>query len=723
MIRVKREILINGTPRETRVAILEDDRLVELLVDRPDHRRMVGDIYLGRVEAVLPGIQAAFVDIGLEKSAFLHATDLLEPDDEHDPDDEPADVADAPTGEIAVPGVGEADVPRSSRRRRRRGRGNASTNAGPVDGGGEGEAPSGPEGDGFDGGDDGNDGDEGGADDGNEAAPNAEGGQPQGQGSGRRGRRGRRRGRRRGKGRGEGQEGTAPLDPETPIAGLLAPPTGPEVIVGEIESTAPSGPTDRPAAQPQRQQRPSKHQQKQERKEKARQQQQKAPKEPQGQKGGREQEKRPAAPPPMRQREVSGRRAVPDISTLIKKGQTLLVQVTKEPISTKGCRVTAQISLAGRFLVYMPYASKVGVSRKIESREERGKLREMVGKYLPKDSGGMIVRTVAEGTTEEHFKREVESLLGLWKKINKKTRFVRAPALVQRETSLTRGIIRDLFSAKVDGLYCDSKELHHEIDQYLDQVDPDLKARVKLWQDPQPLFEKFDLEREIRDLFKARCDLPNGGSIVIQPTEALTSIDVNTGRYTGKKDPEKTIFRTNLEAAREIARQLRLRDIGGIIVCDFIDMETRSNRDKVLQELRQHLGRDRARTKAHAVSELGLVEMTRQRVRPSLWHSMTADCPTCTGTGRVFRPEVVARRLERSLKRVGYEHRERQLAIRLHPEVALYLLEEEPKLVQGLGRQTGVEFEVRDDPMMRLDEFRLMSRPAGRDVTEHYAVA
>jgi ribonuclease G len=721
MIRVKREILINGTPRETRVAILEDDRLVELLVDRPDHRRMVGDIYLGRVEAVLPGIQAAFVDIGLEKSAFLHASDLLEPDDEHDPDEEPADVADTADG--PAPGVGEADVPRSSRRRRRRGRGNASTSAGPVEGGGDEGGESGAAGDGFDDGDGGGDGNDGGSDEGNDSAPSAEGGKPEGPGGGRRGRRGRRRGRRRGKGRGEGQEGSTPLDANTPIAGLLAPPTGPEEIVGELESTAPSGPTDRPAAQPPRQQRPSKHQQKQERKEKARQQQQKSPPAPQGPKGGREQEKRPAAQPPMRQREVSGRRAVPDISTLIKKGQTLLVQVTKEPISTKGCRVTAQISLAGRFLVYMPYASKVGVSRKIESREERGKLREMVGKYLPKDSGGMIVRTVAEGTTEEHFKREVESLLGLWKKINKKTRFVRAPALVQRETSLTRGIIRDLFSAKVDGLYCDSKELHHEIDQYLDQVDPDLKARVKLWQDPQPLFEKFDLEREIRDLFKARCDLPNGGSIVIQPTEALTSIDVNTGRYTGKKDPEKTIFRTNLEAAREIARQLRLRDIGGIIVCDFIDMETRSNRDKVLQELRQHLGRDRARTKAHAVSELGLVEMTRQRVRPSLWHSMTADCPTCTGTGRVFRPEVVARRLERSLKRVGYEHRERQLAIRLHPEVALYLLEEEPKLVQGLGRQTGVEFEVRDDPMMRLDEFRLMSRPAGRDVTEHYAVA
>ncbi|HET7041669.1 MAG TPA: Rne/Rng family ribonuclease, partial [Gemmatimonadales bacterium] len=555
----------------------------------------------------------------------------------------------------------------------------------------------------------------------------------------RRGRRGRRRGRRRGKGGGDRtapptQGEPSPLVPEDQIAGFLPRmsdtgehPAGllpPAAALPDAESRgAGTGAEGGRQPRPPKQQRPSRQQQKQERREKAKQQQQRQDDRPPAPKGGREQRASTPVPERGRQREVGGRRNVPDISTLIKKGDTLLVQVTKEPISTKGSRVTAQISLAGRFLVYMPYATKVGVSRKIESREERGKLREMVGKYLPKESGGMIVRTVAEGTTEEHFKREVESLLGLWKKINKKTRFVRAPALVQRETSLTRGIIRDLFSAKVDGLWCDSKELHHEIEQYLDQVDPELKGRVKLWQESQPLFEKFDIEREIRDLFKARCDLPNGGSIVIQPTEALTSIDVNTGRYTGKKDPEKTILRTNLEAAREIARQLRLRDIGGIIVCDFIDMETRSNKDRVLQELRQHLGRDRARTKAHAVSELGLVEMTRQRVRPSLWHSMTADCPTCTGTGRVFRPEVVARRLERSLKRVGYEHRERQLAIRLHPEVALYLLEEEPKLVQGLGRQTGVEFEVRDDPMMRLDEFRLMSRPAGRDVTEQYAVA
>ena len=300
----------------------------------------------------------------------------------------------------------------------------------------------------------------------------------------------------------------------------------------------------------------------------------------------------------------------------------------------------------------------------------------------------------------------------------------RAPALLQRETSLTRGIIRDLFSAKVDALHVDSKELYNEIEQYLQQIDPGAD-RAGCTSTPRPPRCSTSSTSSRRSAISSRrgCELPTGGSLIIQPTEALISIDVNTGRYTGKKDPEKTILRTNLEAAREIARQLRLRDIGGIIVCDFIDMETRSNRDKVLQELRTHLGRDRARTKALAVSELGLVEMTRQRVRPSLWHSMTTDCPTCAGSGRVFTPEVVARRLERALKRAGHEHRERQLTVRLHPEVALYLLEEEPKLLQTLSKLTGLDLELRDDPMMRLDEFRLMSRPAGRDVTELYAVA
>jgi len=540
---LKREILINGSSRETRVAILEDDTLVELLVDRPDTRRSVGDIYLGKVEAVLPGIQAAFVDIGTEKSAFLHASDLVEPEedelDEEDGDDE----------------------------------------AGPDDASADADSPQG-------------------------LTPRAETGD-------------------------------------------------------------------------------------------------------QGAKGGGE-----------------GRRGkFPPIQDVVKRGQTLLVQVSKEPIGTKGPRVTAQISIPGRFLVYMPSASRVGVSRKIEARDERARLRQMVSNILPEDSGGVIVRTVGEELTEEHFKRELDSLLKLWKKIKKKATFVRAPAVVQRETSLTRGIIRDLFSAKVDHLAVDSKELHHEILAYLDQVGPDLKERVELYGGDPPLFDKYEVEAEIRNLFNRRVDLPTGGYVVIEQTEALVSIDVNTGRYTGKKDPEKTILRTNVEAAREIARQLRLRDIGGIIVCDFIDMETRANRDKVLQELRQHLARDRARTRAFAVSDLGLIEMTRQRVRPSLMQSMTEACPTCSGTGRVFLPETVVGRLERSLKRAAVENKDPRMTVRLHPEVALYLMEEEPNFLKNLEKQTGIDLEVRDDPMMRLDEFKLMSQPAGRDVTEHYLVA
>jgi ribonuclease G len=526
---LKREILISGSQRETRVAILEDDRLVELLVDRPDARRSVGDIYLGKVEAVLPGIQAAFVDIGAEKSAFLHASDLIEADE----DEEPGDRADEDNGN----GNGDA---------------------------------------------------------------------------------------------------------------VAAPPP----------------------------------------------------------KGGR-----------------ARRRATPNIGDELKRGEPKLVQVIKESIGTKGPRVTAQVSLAGRFLVYMPFASKVGVSRKIEARDLRAKLRDMVSKLVPKDAGGWIIRTVADDLTEASCKREIDHLYGLWKKIKRKSQSVRAPALVQRETSLTRGIVRDLFSDNVDSLLVDSKLLFNEIEQYLKQIDPELLPRVKLYEAEASLFDEYDVEAEIRMLFKQRVDLPTGGYLIIQPTEALTSIDVNTGRYTGKKDPESTILRTNLEAAREVARQLRLRDIGGIIVVDFIDMETRSNRDKVLHELRAHLGRDRARTKAFAVSELGLIEMTRQRVRPSLWQSMTAECPTCTGTGRVFRPEVVVRRMERSLKRAGADHKERQLAVRLHPEVALYLVEQEPNFLRQLEKQTGLELEVRDDPMMRLDEFRMMAKPAGRDVTELYAVA
>jgi ribonuclease G len=296
----------------------------------------------------------------------------------------------------------------------------------------------------------------------------------------------------------------------------------------------------------------------------------------------------------------------------------------------------------------------------------------------------------------------------------------RAPAAVHREAKLTAGIIRDLFSQKVDSLTVDSKSVYDEVVAYLGQVDPTLVERVHLYNDAKPLFDAYDLEREIRDAFQRRVNLPSGGYIIVEPTEALVSIDVNTGRYTGKKDPEKTILKTNVDAAREIARQLRLRDVGGIIVCDFIDMESKANRDKVLQELRQHLARDRARTKAFQVSELGLIEMTRQRVRPSLYMTQTQACPTCGGAGRVFTPETVVHRIDRALRRVAAEGKDRQLQVRVHPEVALYVLENEKGLVKALEKTLRLSLALRDDPLVPQDDFRLIALPAQNDVSAKY---
>lgn len=550
---MKREILISATQREVRVAILEDEQLVELQVDRPEQKRMVGDIYLGKVEAVQPGLQAAFVGIGTEKSAFLHNSDLAY-DEDGDDDEDDEDVDEAATAEAEV-----AEAVAS--------------------------------GEGVEGDD-------------KEDDAKAKGG------------RGRGRGRRR-------------------------------------------------------------------------------------------------------------RKEPPQIQDVLKRGQSLIVQVSKEPISTKGPRVTAQVSLAGRFLVYMPFASRrVGVSRKIGERAQRQKLRELVEAVLPKDAGGVIVRTVSEGVTQETVKRELDTLIGQWNRINKKQKFVgNPPKLLHRETSLTRGIIRDLFSAKVDRLTVDSKQVFNEITEYLAGIAPELVDRVHLYEEKQGLFDKEGIETEIRDLFKRRCDLPSGGYLIIEPTEALVSIDVNSGRFTGKKDPEKTVTKTNIEAAREIARQLRLRDVGGIIVCDFIDMETKSNRDRVLQEMRTHLGRDRARTKAYAVSDLGLIEMTRQRVRQSHFHAMTEACPICNGTGRVFTAETIVRRMERAVRRLANEGRRDGIIVKLYPETALYVLEEEKELIKRLEKSVGFSVEMRDDPLLKPDEFKLVVKGAGRDITSQYAVA
>jgi ribonuclease G len=420
-----------------------------------------------------------------------------------------------------------------------------------------------------------------------------------------------------------------------------------------------------------------------------------------------------------------GRRSkkYPPIQDQISRGQELLVQVTKEPISTKGPRVTTQVSLPGRFIVYIPGGSHVGVSRKIDDREERSRLRTLAKELLAgsKANGGVIIRTVGEELTRDTLSRELASLEMIWDKVQRRVTSVKAPMLVHQEAKLTSGIIRDLFSEKVDLLVVDSKELSHEIKSYLGQVGPDLVKRVKLYDDSTPIFDEYGIEEEIRKAFHRRVELKSGGYIIIESTEALVTVDVNTGRYTGKKDPAKTILRTNLDAAGEIAGQIRLRDIGGIIVCDFIDMDEQENRDKVLKEMRTHLGRDRARTKVFGISDLGLLEISRQRVRPSLVQMASNPCPSCGGTGRVLAPEEIVRRTERALQRADAAGDGRDLTIRVHPEVALYLLEEEPAFLRDTKKTYGIEVDIRDDPLMGHDEFRLLAGPADTDVTQKYA--
>ncbi len=513
---MRKRIVINADPHETRIAILEENELVELLVERGEKRSHVGDIYKGRVNAVLPGMQAAFVEIGLTKTAFLHASDLA--------------------------------------------------------------------------------------------------------------------------------ENLADLDE----------------FEGEEESSGRGG-------------------------------------------GGRRQ-----------------RRPVPKIEDCLKKGQEILVQVTKESIGTKGPRVTQQVSLPGRFTVFMPGVDHSGVSRRIEDRAERQRLKALVAEHRPKGAG-LIVRTAGDGKGEKEFANDVNYLIKLWEKVDRKTKTARAPSLIHRELELTTGLIRDLFTEDVEELVIDSKDAHRDILNYLRSISPELRERVKLYKGRQPILDAYDIEAQIEKAFERKVWLKKGGYLVIDQTEALVSIDVNTGRFTGKKNQEDTIFKTNIEAAREAARQLRLRDMGGIIVIDFIDMEIESNKKAVLDELRQNLRLDRSRTKAFAVSDLGLVEMTRQRERPSLLAYYSEDCPNCDGIGKILSLESVMVKLERLLRRISAAGKEKELVIRVSPDVAVYILEHNGRRLAEVERRYKLSIDLKDDPQVRREEIKMFSARTKQEITDQYA--
>ncbi len=524
---MKSEIIINASTHETRIAILEDDRLVEIWVERPDNERMVGDIYLGKVKAVIPGIQAAFVDIGMEKSAFLHVSDIGEAaldfaaqyddDDEDDEDEEPM----------------KEKQPRSKGRGRR-------------------------------------------------------------------------------------------------------------------------------------------HDKKQ-----------------------------------------------PPIEDLIKKDQELLVEVTKEPISTKGARLTSQVTLPGRFLVFMPGVNKVGVSRKISSWSERKRLRQLARKYKPKGHG-VIIRTVAEGKDDDTIANEIKDLAATYEELMKKAEPAKPPVLLHKAMGMTSGIIRDLLSEDVEQVVVDSEEHYHDIRRYLESTSPNLMNKLVQFKGKEPIFDHYNLEREIDSIFSRKVWLKSGAFLVMDHTEALTVIDVNSGRNIGKSNQEETILNINLESAREIARQLRIRDIGGIIVIDFIDMMKKENRRKVEDVFAAALKNDRSKISISQISEFGLMEMTRQRVRPSLIFTFAETCPTCDGIGMVQGRDTTVTKLERWLARAEAFGSEKNYTVFVHPALFEYLIENSNERLTLLRSCTSIAIDIVADSKIGVDEFHVFSSGLGSDVTSEF---
>jgi len=370
------------------------------------------------------------------------------------------------------------------------------------------------------------------------------------------------------------------------------------------------------------------------------------------------------------------------------EGQEIVVQVVKSPAKGKGPRLTTNIAIAGRRLVLMPYSSNIGVSKKIKEKEERERLKSIADEIRP-DEMGVIVRTISKGTTKEKLQEEMRFLYGLWKDISSKIKSFPAPSLLYREPSITLKAIRDLFTRDVDKLVIDSRGEYKAIMDFINDFAPGLRYCIELYEGSKPIFERYGIEPEIDKLFQQRVPLKSGGFIVIEQTEALTAIDVNTGSYVGEYDVEETALRTNLEAVKEIAYQIRLRNISGLIVIDFIDMEKKANRDKVFSALKDAFNKDKAKTNIQYISNLGLVEMTRERKRLDLRESLTEPCPYCSGRGLVKSRESICYEIFRELEKRKSVLGNEKIHVFVHPEVNLFVREFKEEYIKKLEKDLG----------------------------------
>jgi ribonuclease G len=397
----------------------------------------------------------------------------------------------------------------------------------------------------------------------------------------------------------------------------------------------------------------------------------------------------------------------PPIGEVVTKGDEFLVQVVKGPLEDKGARGTRRVSLPGRYLVLMTDSTeKVGVSKKIEDDHERKRLRDLGHEVRPEDFG-IIVRTRAQGATKKELEDDVRFLTRLWRSIQSRAQQTKAPALVHEDLSLVLEVLRDVFSADVDEFLIDDKVTYDKVLNLLDNVAPQLRGRVHLYRGDQPIFTQYDVEPQIVRALQPKVWLPHGGYINVEQTEALTTIDVNTGKFTGKS-LEDTVLRTNLEAAEEVAWQLRLRDIGGIIVIDFIDMDKPKHRKQVTTALREAFEKDRMKTRIMHITRLGLIEMTRKRTSESIAQKLQITCPYCSGLGHVLSPETVAANIEREVRRLVREGGQSLLHVLASPNVILALIGPQGELIDGLQRELDCEVFARTSEAMHPEQFEIV---------------
>lgn len=536
-----KEMIISSNGHETRVAILEDDLLAEIFVERERNRGVVGNVYKGKVSKVLPGMQSAFVDLGLERDGFLYVADVVNTVEEFErlsgDDDDDEEPAAAPTA-------------------------NGDANAEPA------------------------------------------------------------------------------------------------AAKGERRSSSGSGRGDR--------------------------------------------------------RDEKERRPEPKIEELLKEGQEVLVQVAKEPLGTKGARLTSHCTLPGRFLVFMPTVDHIGVSRKIASREERSRLRQIVREFREQHNfgGGVIIRTAASDRPKEDILSDLNYFHRIWTDMRQMSETHRAPTVVYREPSLINKLLRDLLTDDYTAIRIDHPQEYRRVLEFIERIMPSLAPRVKLYEKEYPIFEEYGVQAELDKALRSKVWLKSGGSIVVNQTEALVAIDVNTGRYVGKKTAgrlEDTILKTNLEAVKEIVRQIRLRDLGGIIVLDFIDMEEKKNRQKVFQAVEQELRKDRAPSKPLQVSDFGLVIITRKRVKQSLERVLTEPCPYCSGAGTIKSSATICYEILSELRKVGSDLDGAGVLLRVNPDIARALKEEERGVLKDLKSLLGKDVVVKPDVHLHHEQFDVMA--------------